>query len=118
MREGRGGYEVIDVLLSTRRASGAVSEQIPLLLRDTDILHVDYGRRPAVWTSSRVLGLAMQTLKIEREGRSVLTIDIGLPTEGSIKCSYDRDGFIRATFTFKLSSIYFGRTGYRLFLDG
>ena len=65
-----------------------------------------------------MLGLVTQTLKIEREGRSVLTIDIGSPTEGSIKCSNDRDGFIRATFTFKLPSIYFGRTGYRLFLDG
>ena len=137
MREGRDGYEVIsrysdlgvsktfvlrpeviDVLVSTRRASGAVSEQIPLLLRDTDILHVDYGRCPAAGTSSKGLGLVTQTLKIEREGRSVLTIDIGSPTEGSIKCSNDRDGFIRATFTFKLPSIYFGRTGYRLFLDG
>lgn len=136
MREGRGGYEiistygdlgvtktfvlrpdVIDVLISTRRANGVPSEQIPLLLRDTDVLHVDYGSCPAAGTSSRVLGLVTQKLSVERAGKRIMTIDFGAPVQSSIKCSADRDGFIRATFTSRLPSIYFGRTGYRILMN-
>jgi hypothetical protein len=137
MREGRGGYEIIssyadlgitksfvlrpemiDVLISTRRSSGTPTEQVPLLLRDRDVLHMDYGTCPAAGTSSRVLGLVTRTLGIERDGKIILKFDIGAPTQASIKCSSDRDGFIRATFTFNLPAIYFNRTGYQVHLDG
>lgn len=137
MREGRGGYEVIsryadlgisktyvlrsdviDVQVGTRHAKGAVSEVVPLLLRDTDVIHVDYGRCPAAGTSSKGLGLVTQTVSIERAGREVVRFDFGTPVEASIKCAADRGGYIRATLTARLASIYFGRTGYRIFLDG
>jgi len=137
MREGRGGFEVIsqyselgvsktfvlrpeviDVQVGTRGAKGILSEQVPLLLRDQDIIHVDYGSCPASGTSNRVLGLVTKTLSFERDGNRILRFDLGAPVEASVKCASDRDGFIRATFSFKLSPIYFGRTGYRIFLDG
>jgi hypothetical protein len=136
-REGRGGYEVIsnysdlgisksyvlrpeviDVQVGPRRAEGVLSEQVPLLLREEDVIHVDYGSCAASGTSNRVLGLVTKTLAIEREGTRILRFDLGTAIEASVKCASDRDGFIRATFSFKLPSIYFGRTGYRICLDG
>ncbi len=136
IREGRGGYEVlcrygdlgisktyvvlptgIDVQVSWRNAKGAVSEQIPLLLREDDIIHVDYGSCPAAGTGSRVLGLVTRTLEIERKGKRIIRFDLNTPVESSLNCSADADGFIRATFTFKLPPVFFGRTGYRLYLD-
>jgi hypothetical protein len=38
--------------------------------------------------------------------------------DASVKCAPDGDGFIRATFSSQLPSIYFGRTGCQVFLDG
>ncbi len=136
-REGRGGYEVLasygdlgisknyvlrpdvtDVQISARCAKGPMQERVPLLLRDRDILHLDYGKCPATGTSPRVLGVVSRKLAIERNGQVVLRFDLGAAAEGKIKCTADRDGFIRALNTFSLPSIYFGRTGYRIFLDG
>jgi len=136
MREGRGGYEVvssyaelglsktfvlrpdvIDVQIGTRNASGVVSERVPLLLRSTDTIHVDYGKCPASGTSNRVLGLVTKSLAIERAGRTILRFDMGAPVEASVKCSADRDGIIPALFTFKLAPIYFSRSGYKVYLD-
>jgi hypothetical protein len=108
---------VIDVQIGTRNASGVVSERVPLLLRSTDTIHVDYGKCPASGTSNRVLGLVTKSLAIERAGRTILRFDMGAPVEASVKCSADRDGIIPALFTFKLAPIYFSRSGYKVYLD-
>jgi hypothetical protein len=137
MREGRGGYEdvssyadlglsktyvlrpdVIDVQIGTRNVSGVLSERIPLLLRATDTIHVDYGKCSASGTSSRVLGLVTKSMAIERAGRMILRFDLGAPVQASVECSADRDGAIPALFTFKLAPIYFSRSGYKVYLDG
>ena len=134
VREGRGGQEVIlryadlgltktfvfrpeaiDVLLSTRSAGGqSVSERIPLLLREDDVVHVDYGRCPAGGMGGRVLGLVTQTLGIERDGKQVLLFDFGTPVSASLKPTYDPGSYVRTTLTFSPAAMFFSRTGYRV----
>ena len=131
VREGRGGHEVIlrydepalrkayvyrpegiDVQISAR--GGNATERIPLLLREDDVVHLDYGRCPAGGMSSRVLGVVTQTLGIERGGKRLLTFDFGAPVHASLKPAYDADGYVRVTLAFPPPAIFFGKTGYRV----
>lgn len=131
VRDGRGGHEVIvryeggltktyvlrpegiDVLLRAG-SDQAVAERIPLLLREDDLLHLDYGSCPAVGLSNRMLGAVTQYLSLERAGKRLLHFDFGAQVPLSLVPTYDPDGFIRATLTFQPAAVYFGRTGYRL----
>ena len=133
VREGRGGHEVIlrygelglaktyvirpegmDVLVSGR-VERTLSERVPLLLREDDVICLDYGRCPACGMGSRVLGVVTQRLGIERKGRRLLTFDFGAPVSASLKPTYDPDGYIRTELTFPLPAVWFLRqTGYRV----
>ena len=106
----------IDVLVRARNSERALSERIPLLLREGDVIHLDYGRCPAEGMGNRVLGVVTQRLGIERGGKHVLEFDFGAPTSASLKPAYDADGFIRAELNVALPAIYFGRTGYRVMI--
>lgn len=137
VREGRGGYEVIlrydelglakttvyrpeeiDVLVRVSRGGEQTpSERIPLLLREDDVLHLDYGCCVAGGMGNRVLGVVTRTLGIERAGRRLLTLDVGAPVSASFKPTYDADGYVRAELVFPLPALYFGRTGYRVRIE-
>jgi hypothetical protein len=137
VREGRGGYEVIlrydelglaktivyrpeeiDVLVRVSRGGEQTpSERIPLLLREDDVLHMDYGRCVAGGMGDRVLGVVTRTLGIERAGRRLLTLDVGAPVSASLKPTYDADGYIRAELVFSPPALYFGRSGYRVRIE-
>jgi hypothetical protein len=138
VREGRGGCEVvisyegvglsktyvfrpdeIDVQIGRRGAGGrALSERVPLFLREEDVLRADYGTCPAGGMNTRVLGLVTKELWVERDGRRVLGFDFGAPVEATLRPSYEEDGIVRAELAFALPAIYFGRTGYRVLLNG
>lgn len=134
LREGRGGYEVIlhydhgarkayvvrpdgiDVQLGVG-PQHAVAEQIPLLLREDDVLHFDYGTCSVIGLGNRTFGAVSQTLGIERGGKVLLRFDFGAAVPLNLNTRFDDDGLVRAQLLFRLAHIYFGRTGYRLFID-
>ncbi len=138
VREGRGGHEVmvhyadmgfhkryvfapdgIQVLVSRSQVAGqALAERIPLLLRESDVIHLDYGRCLASGMSNRVLGVVTRTIGIERAGRRLLTLDLGAAISARLKPSYDLGGHVRAELTFTLPDVYFGRTGYWMAVGG
>jgi hypothetical protein len=136
MREGRGGTEVlvryadlgldktyvlrpdeVDVLIGTRATAGrALSERIPLLLREQDAIVLDYGRCLAAGIGSRPLGTVTASIGIERAGRRLLTVSLDVPTAATLTPTYDADGYVRVELHFALPAAYFGRTGYRVLL--
>jgi hypothetical protein len=104
-----------DVLLSARSAGGrALSERIPLLLREDDEIALDYGTCPAGGMSDRVLGVVTRALAVIRGGQEVMRLDFGAPVSAQIRPSYDPDGYVRSVLDFPLAPIFFGRVGYRI----
>ena len=134
-REGRGGIELwlhyselgfgkayivrpdgIDVQIQGQASSDGrmLLECIPLLLRATDELVMDYGRCRAESMSERLLGIVTRYLTIERRGKAVLTIDMGEPISMSLTPTYDKEGFVRCLLQAPLAPHFYFRTGYRV----
>ena len=65
----------------------------------------------------KVLWVVTHTLEIERCGPRILRFDLNNPVQSSVKCPSDSDGYIRVLLKFKLPPIFFGRRGYRVFVD-
>ncbi len=135
VREGRGGHEVlvrypewglgktyvirpegIDVQISARQAADgrALYERVPLLLRGSDVIRLDYGTCPAAGMSDRGLGVVTRTVGIEREGRRLLTLDLGQPVSAMLLPTYEPDGSVPTELVFSPAPLFFSRTGYRL----
>jgi hypothetical protein len=105
-------------MIGTRRLGDkSLSERIPLLLHENDVVHLDYGRCVAGGMGSRVLGIVTQTVGIERANKRLLTFDFGVPVSASLKPSYDVGGYIRTELLFTPAAIFFGRTGYRIQIE-
>ena len=65
----------------------------------------------------KVLWVVTRTLEIERCGHRILRFDLNNPVQSSVKCTSDSEGYIRVLLKFKLPPIFFGRSGYRDFVD-
>lgn len=138
VREGRGGHEIvvrypqwgfsktyvvrpegIDVQISARQAADgrALHERVPLLLRNTDVLRLDYGTCPAAGMSDRGLGVVTRTLSVERGGWRLLTLDLGQPVSAVLRPTYAPDGSVHTEFLFVPAPQFFSRTGYRVLVD-
>lgn len=106
--------ESVDVSLFAPWTDGRqISEQIPLLLRDEDVISVDYGRAP---TPRLGFAAVTRTLMIERRGQEILRLELPAAVQVRLKPTVDGDGFIRSTLTFPFPGITFNRAGYRLLL--
>jgi len=106
----------IDVRLSTRQTGDgrALQEHIPLLLRPTDCVRLDYGTCPAGGMSDRGLGLVTQRVTIERRGQALLTIDLGQPVSAALRPAPSSDGTVPTELTFAPAPLFFTRSGYQV----
>lgn len=135
VREGRSGPELlvhypewglrktyvmrqdgIDVQMSSAQNSDgrAYQEAIPLVLRESDVLRVDYGSCPAAGLSDRGLGVVTRRVSVERGGRHLLTIDMGQPVSARLTPTPEGDGTVPTLLTFAPAPLFFWRTGYQV----
>jgi hypothetical protein len=129
--------DAIDVLLGPEAPRGlTLRERVPLLLRDSDVLRLDYGSCAVADIYERVNGLqaVSQQVVVERAGRRVLRFDLHAPTPLRLLRHDARDlsgisqvhgahdvaaapGSDRAALVelrFAPASAFYGRTGYRV----
>jgi hypothetical protein len=127
----------IDVLLGPDAPQGhALREHVPLLLHDSDILQLDYGRCPVAGIYESVNGLqaVSQQLVVERGGQPVLRFDFHAPVTlrllrrdahavGSISqvhgahdapLSADSTRYALVELRFAPAAAFYSRTGYRI----
>lgn len=135
LRAARGGHEValdygklgvnktyvlrpdrIDVFLTTSGVGGrALRERIPLLLRDGDVIHCDYGRCQA---TRAAFGAVSRRITIERAQTPLLRFDFGAPVLVTFRPTVDPDGFVRTEMTFPYSATAVRRAGYAITIGG
>lgn len=91
---------------------GLLTECVPLLLREGDIVHVGYGR----WRNCMGGKLCCYTdkVEIERAGRVVMAVRFQTKVQVWFRATFDSDGFIRAKMTFPLMPGFYGKYGYRI----
>jgi len=89
-----------------------LSECIPLLLREDDVVNVGYGR----WRNCVGGKLCCYTDRVEIERAGAVLVSIGLQTKTQIwfRTTFDPDGYMRVKMTFPLAPGFYGKYGYRI----
>ncbi len=131
---------MIDVLIGPDAPQGrALRERVPLLVHESDVLHLDYGRCPVAGIYEGVNGLkaVSQRLIVERDGNTVLRFDFHAPVslrllrrdaravEGisQVHSAHDApassDGvrYALVELQFAPANAFYGRTGYRIVIS-